>query len=347
MSHSLRAIAAWDTQAQRQMEDLLNRQGIRRDGNLDYSCGIFDENEELIATGSCFDNTLRCLAVSGEHQGEGLLNEVVGHLMEVQLSRGHSHLFLYTKERSARFLGDLGFYEIAWVPGELVFMENRRRGFRDYCAALEKTRVPGQRIAAVVMNANPFTLGHRYLIQQAARENDVVHLFLLSQEAGPIPHQVRRMLVEKGIADLPTVILHETGPYMISSATFPSYFLKDSDQVIRAQAALDLAVFGKIAACLNIGHRYVGQEPASHVTALYNETMLRKLPEMGIVCHVIPRLERDGQVVSASTVRQRIQQGQVEAIADLVPPETYAFFQSPQGAQVRRRLEAQADVTHY
>ena len=140
---------------------------------------------------------------------------------------------LYTKPDSAQYLSDLGFYEIVRVPGSLVFMENRRGGFDRYCASLSPKPQEGQSTAGVVMNANPFTLGHRHLVERAARENDVVHLFVLSEEAGPIPSAVRRELVEQGVRDLPNVFCHATGPYLISSATFPSYFLKDSDTVIR------------------------------------------------------------------------------------------------------------------
>lgn len=344
---TLRQIRPSDRYAQAQMDALLLREGIRRDGNLDYSCGVFDEDDTLIATGSCFDSTLRCLAVSGDHQGEGLLNQVIGHLMEVQAHRGNSHLFLYTKPSAARFLSDLGFYEIARVDGTLVFMENRRNGFSGYCAALEKQRTDAAKVAAIVMNANPFTLGHRHLVAQASAENDAVHLFLLSQEAGPIPHDVRRKLVEAGIADFPNVILHETGPYMISSATFPSYFLKDADTVIRTQAALDLTVFARIARQLNIQHRYVGEEQTSHVTALYNQTMAECLPKLGIQCHIIQRLEVRGRAVSASTVRQAIHDGQLEAIRELVPESTFRYFSGPEGEDVRSAIQKASDVVHY
>ena len=246
MSDTLTTILLNDTSAQKQMDVLLEQEGIRRDGNLDYTCGLFDEDWKLAATGSCFGNTIRCLAVSNDRQGEGLLNQIVTHLMEVQAERGNTRLFLYTKPKSAKFFGNLGFYEIARVEGNLVFMENRRRGFGDFCSALEKAR-RGGRSAAIVMNANPFTLGHLHLVERAAAENDTVHLFVLSEEAGPIPFAVRKRLVEAGTAHLPNVVRHDSGPYIISSATFPSYFLKDEDTVIRTHAALDLEIFGKIA----------------------------------------------------------------------------------------------------
>lgn len=343
MSEFVRPISSRD---QGQMDELLTAEGIRRDGNLDYSCGIFDEDDRLVATGSCYGPTLRCLAVDHRRQGEGLLNQIMEHLIQVQLERGNTHLFVYTKPSAARQIGDLGFYEIARVGRELVFLENRPNGFSRFLSGLKKGDAPAERTAAIVMNANPFTLGHRYLVEQASRENETVHLFLLSEEFGPIPHAVRRQLVEAGIRNYGNVILHETDDYLISSATFPSYFLKEGDQATITQAALDTAVFGKIAAHLGIGRRYVGEEPGSHVTALYNTVLKRELPKLGVDCVEIPRLAVAGMAVSASTVRQAIHDGRLEDIRDLVPESTYRFFAGPEGASVRAAIRKEENVIH-
>lgn len=346
MGDTLTAVSPGDARAQKQVETLLEQEGIRKDGHLDYTCGLFDEDWKLMATGSCFGNTLRCLAVDRTRQGEGLLNQVVSHLIEVQAQRGNTHLFLYTKPQSAKFFGDLGFYEIARVDGSLVFMENRRQGFDRYCAALEEDRQEGCS-AAIVMNANPFTLGHLCLAERASAENDAVHLFVLSEEAGPIPFAVRRRLVREGTAHLANVICHDSGPYIISGATFPSYFLRDEDAVIRAHAALDLAVFGKIAPRLGVTRRYVGEERASHVTALYNQEMAARLPGLGVECRVVPRLEREGAPVSASTVRQAIHDGRLEDIRPLVPDSTWSYFSAPEAAPVIAAIQKTQDVIHY
>jgi len=343
MSEFVQPIPSW---AKGQMDELLTAEGIRRDGNLDYSCGIFDADEHLIATGSCYGPTLRCLAVDHRRQGEGLLNQIVGHLIQVQLERGNTHLFVYTKPSAARQIGDLGFYEIARVRRELVFLENRAGGFSRFLSNLKRGDAPAERTAAIVMNANPFTLGHRHLVEQASRENDIVHLFLLSEEFGPISHAVRRRLVEAGIQDYSNVILHETDDYLISSATFPSYFLKDGDQAARAQAELDTAMFGKIAAQLGIGRRYVGEEKTSHVTALYNAVLKEAVPGYGVQCVEIPRLTVEGRAVSASTVRQAIHDGRLEDIRNLVPESTFRFFASAEGAAVRAAIEREANVIH-
>ncbi len=343
---SLGIISSRDPRTQAQMDELLRAEGIRRDNNLDYSCGVFDEDGSLIATGSSFKNTLRCLAVSSAHRGEGLMNQVVSHLLEKQMERGNSRVFLYTKVKNDRIFRDLGFYEIARVDGELVFMENRRDGFSRYLKQLEKTRREGSS-AAVVMNANPFTLGHRHLIERAAAENDVLHLFLLSEEAGPIPFSVRKTLVREGIADLNNVILHDSGPYMISSATFPSYFLRDEDAAILAHARLDLTVFGKIAAVLGIMARYAGEEKTSHVTALYNETMAAELPARGVSFRMIPRLALRGETVSASSVRQAIHDGKLAEYAYMLPESSLRYFESEAAAPVIAAIRAMEEARHY
>ena len=70
MADTLIAVSPKDTRAQRQLDALLEQEGICRDGNLDYTCGLFDADWKLAATGSCFGNTIRCLAVDRDRQGK-------------------------------------------------------------------------------------------------------------------------------------------------------------------------------------------------------------------------------------------------------------------------------------
>lgn len=204
--YTISKIYPTDKRSLTQLDALLEQEGITRDANLDYICAIYDEEYQIIATGSCFANTLRCFAVSKSHQGEGLLNTIITHLIDIQYQRGNMHLFLYTKIESAKFFKDLGFYEIAKVSDTLVFMENRKNGFSDYLAELSKTKKDGFS-AALVMNANPFTLGHQYLVEKAASECDTLHLFIVSEEASLVPFSVRKKLVLDGTAHVPNVIL--------------------------------------------------------------------------------------------------------------------------------------------
>lgn len=344
MSYSLETISPLDRRSNAQMDELLKAEGIRRDGHLDYSCGLFDDDGKLVATGSSYGNTLRCLAVSSSHRGEGLMNQVVSHLSERLLNNGYFHQFLYTKEKNYRIFADLGFYEIARIEGQLVFMENRKGGFERFLSSLGDVKKDS---ACIVMNANPFTLGHRYLIEKAASENSFVHLFLLSEEAGPIPFAVRKKLVLEGIKDLENVIFHESGPYMISSATFPSYFLADEDTAINAHAILDLKIFSKIAFHLDIHSRYAGSEKTSHVTGLYNSVMANELPKYGIKFVEVERLSKEGETVSASTVRQAIHDDKFSEVVNMLPESTARYFQSSEAESVIRAIKAMKDPRHY
>jgi len=336
-----------DKRTNAQVDALLEQEGIRRDANLDYTCVMFDSDYQAIATGSCFGNTLRCMAVDHRHQGEGLMNEIVSHLVQIQYERGHLHLFLYTKCSSAKFFGDLGFYEIARIEDQIVFMENRKDGFSRYLDQLAKSRIDAPKVAAIVMNANPFTLGHQYLVEKAAGENDAVHLFMVSEDASLFPYAVRKKLILEGTRHLTNIRYHDSGPYIISQATFPSYFQKDAEAVIASHANLDLAIFTKIAHRLGITSRYVGEEPTSVVTGLYNQVMQQRLPEAGIQCIVIPRRAEQGEVVSASTVRKAIQEGNWERVREQVPPTTWDFLQSEAARPILAKIQKEQDVVHY
>ncbi len=346
----LSQIRPTDRRGLKQMDELLAREGIERDKNLDYSVGLFDEDYNLVGTGSCFGNTLRCLSVSSDHQGEGLLNQILTHLIEYQYGRGNTRLFLYTKCNTAKFFGDLGFYEIARVEGKVVFMENRRDGFRHYLDQLKAESpdsAPGQTAGAVIMNANPFTLGHQYLLEQASSQVDLLHVFVVSEDVSLVPFPVRRQLVKDGSAHLFNLAHHQTGSYMISNATFPSYFLKDSDTVIRSHAKLDIAVFLQIADALGITRRFVGEEPFSQVTGIYNQVMKEDLTKNGIVCTIIPRKSGINGVISASTARQLLKENNMEQFHSMVPPSTWSFFTSPEAEPVLQRIRSSQNVRHY
>lgn len=349
-----------DVNTNRLINDLLIQEGIRRDGHLDYTCAMYDNDMNVIATGSCFGNTLRCMAVDHHHQGENLMNEIVTHLIQYQYSKSNVHLFLYTKCNSAKFFGSLGFYEIARVDNQLVFMENRKNGFRDYISKLQKNVSVQEKdikenslysnkasVSAIVMNANPFTLGHQYLVEQACVSSDLVHLFIVSEDASIVPFDVRKKLVIAGTSHLSNICYHDSGPYIISNATFPSYFQKDEKTVIEGHALLDLTIFSEIASVMHITNRFVGEESNSFVTSIYNEIMQRELPCKGIACTIIPRKKIGSSAISASTVRQTIKDENWELLGKLVPKSTLDFFQSDEAVPIIAKIRKESNVIHY
>jgi [citrate (pro-3S)-lyase] ligase len=323
----------------RKLEEFLKKEGIKLDENLEYTVGIYD-GDKLMATGSFFRNTLRCLAVNSEYQGLGILNKVVSHLLNEQYVRGYNHIFLYTKCSTDGFFRDLGFYEIVRVKDLVVFMENKFHGVKNYSEALAKSKVEGESVASIVMNANPFTLGHLHLIEKAAEENDIVHVFAVSEEASVIPFEVRYELIKRGTQHLNNVILHKAGSYIISSATFPSYFIKEDKAVVEAHARLDLEVFKTyIVPTLGIKSRYVGEEPYCEITKTYNNIMKQVLEEQGIHCKIVPRLESHNEAISASRVRELIRNNNIEKIKEIVPKSTYEYFISEEAKPLINKIK--------
>ncbi len=303
---------------------LLERCGLTPDRQADTILLVW-EDEELIATGSRLGNLLKCIAVDSSHQGQDLTATVLTHLRQDALQAGHRHLFLYTKPRNKQLFASLFFYPIAQTDSVLL-MENKPGGIGEFLDSLPVSATSGT-VGAVVMNCNPFTLGHRYLIETAAKDCDRLYVFVLSEDKSHFRAQDRMAMVQAGTADLSNVTVLPTGPYLISSATFPTYFLKEQAKIQDAQCELDVAVFAAYyAPKFGITRRYVGTEPFCGVTAQYNRALESLLPSHGIALCQIPRLESGSAPISASAVRELLSAGNREAIASLVPKSTYDYL---------------------
>ena len=129
-------VSPGDLRMMEEVQALCQASGIRLEDHLDYTCAMLDDNGHIMATGSCLGHTLRCIAIHRTFQGEGLLNSLITHLIQIQMDRGISHVFVYTKPHIATFLHSLGFYEIARVQDIVSFMENRKHGFKRYLQSL-------------------------------------------------------------------------------------------------------------------------------------------------------------------------------------------------------------------
>lgn len=346
MFEEIRQIRPTNRKALADLDALLLKEGIEKDGNLDYTVGLFDGDDNLLATGSAFMNTLRCLAVDSKYQGEGYLNKIVTHLLQYQTEKGNSHVFLYTKCDKAKFFESLGFFEIVRVEDRVVFMENKRGGFKKYLDSLALTKKEGVQ-GAIVMNANPFTKGHLHLVKTALNMCDTLHIFVVSEDISLVPFSIRYRLIKEGCASFNNIVFHETGSYLISSATFPSYFLKDADIVSHAHSRLDMEIFGKIARAVGITKRFVGVEKASKVTKIYNDTMKELLPKMGVEVVEIERLAIKDTAISASSVRLALKNDDSESLRLLVPPSTYDFFMSDEAKPIIEKIKNTNDVVHH
>ena len=306
--------------------------GLKYDERIGFSLCLV-EDERIAASGSLDGNVLKCIAVSPLLQAEGLAARIVSGLVDEAARNGIFHLFLFTKPENESLFGNLGFYVIA-KTGEALLMENRKTGVADFVAALQKPAggCGGAAVGAVVMNCNPFTRGHQYLVETAAGRCGLLHVFVVSENKSAFPADVRYRLVTAGTAHIPNVLVHPTGPYLISAATFPDYFFKDTVSPGEINTVLDLTVFAeRFARPLNISRRFVGTEPRDPVTAAYNRQMADFLPRRGIEVIEIERLETGGTAVSASRVRELLAENKMEAIRELVPPATFEFLLTGKG----------------
>ena len=307
-----------------QWSALLAKTGLTPETAPEYTVLVWD-GSDLIATGSRDGSLLKYLAVDPARQGEDLTATVLTHLRQEAFAAGCRHLFLYTKPRNRFMLQGLFFYPVAQTK-DVLLMEDRKDGLKQFLQDLPRFS-EAKTIGAAVMNCDPFTNGHRYLIETAAKDCDRLYVFVLSEDRGHFPAKDRLELVRAGTADLPNVTVLETGPYLISAATFPTYFLPDRDQAGAAQCHLDVEIFGRhLAPTLGITRRYVGTEPLSALTDDYNRTLAARLPEYGIELRQIERLERGGAAISASRVRKLLKTRDLEAIRPLVPPTTYSYL---------------------
>lgn len=307
---------------QRSLQDrlraFLSACGISYDPCVQFTALLMEE-DEIIATGSMDGAVIKCVAVSPAHQGEDLTGQIMTVLVQHAAQKGMRHLMLYTKPRNQHLFIPFGFHPVIRTA-DVLLMENQHSGLVSFFSGLEKPRDERTPVGCIVANANPFTLGHHYLAEQASKECAWVHLFILSEEKGMFPAEKRLELARASCADLPNVLVHPTGPYMVSAATFPTYFLKDKNQAAAAQCELDVRLFGeKIAPALGITRRYVGTEPLCPVTAGYNERMKALLPEYGVQLIEIERKTDALGPISASRVRALLEQGNMDGLASLLP----------------------------
>lgn len=364
------------TPRQRQrIEAFLKRNSLRFD-DMHYYAAITDDDGEMIAGGGLKGNVIKCVAVDDAHKGEAIANTLISHLIAHANEEGHSNVMLFTKPKNRQLFESLSFRLLAEAP-EAVLMETGIGGINNMVEQLKKIKEEGEVCkennqeckeeektnldittpqhlnpsapqplttttplrGVVVMNCNPFTLGHRYLIEQAAKQVERLFVMVVREDCSLFAYAERKAMVEQGVAHLKNVTVIDGSEYAISQATFPTYFLKRLDDAADTQMLLDLDLFRRhIAPALGATVRFVGTEPTDQLTRRYNELMHEVLTDV----REISRLEKDGNAVSASRVRKAMEQGDMSTIRQLVPPTTLPYIIAHLATQA---LQAELDTT--
>jgi len=322
--------------------------------SVDYTMVLYTLNNEIIGTGSYKNHILKYVAVAPKYRATAAFSQIVTHLMDKLLTH-HKHIFVYTLPRNTQVFEGLGFTEIATAPPLFSVLEFGYENIKTYQGYLRanKIQTSTQPVSAMVVNCNPFTNGHKYLIEKAAFESRILYLFVVEEDKSSFPFEVRWKLIEEGIRHLTNVVMLRGGHYVVSGTIFPSYFLKNQceEDISEKQAELDIRTFIRyIAPILGITRRYVGTEDYCKTTLAYNNAMKKFLPEAGIELIEIPRLVQTDRanvehIVSASKIRKAIQNHELENVLPFLPEVTSNFLRSEESREIREKI-ANSDNRH-
>jgi len=318
-------------EAEAEIRSLLHDNGLDLDEQVDTFV-VCRENGRIVGCAGLDRDVVKDVAVASSLRGTAVSLRLGSVVVKLAAVHGHHDLFLYCRPDSVQWFRGWAFHPLVEVPGVITLMENNPLNLPKYIEKLSRERRPGTTIGGIVMNANPFTLGHRFLAESAAKDCDWLHVFVVKEEAAQFSYSDRFRLVTEGLADIGNVTVHHGSKYIISRATFPGYFLKDKATVEHCFCGIDLLMLREhIAPALGINRRYVGSEPLDATTNSYNAGMKHWLSETPsaaapIETIVIERLTVDGSPVSASKVRALLARGDLGGVEKLVPPPTLAFL---------------------
>jgi len=309
---------------------------------------IYNLNNEIIGTGSLNGNTLKYVVVAPEFRDSTAFPIIVTCLTDKALEN-HKQCFVYTKPETAKLFQALGYSLIASAEPLFSVLEFGYKTIKDFQHHLKQNKIETStnNVAAIVVNCNPFTKGHRYLIEKASEENELVYLFVVSENLSAFPFEIRWKLIKEGISHLNNVKMLSTGPYIVSGAIFPNYFLKNEswNLISEKQAEIDVKIFVEyIAPILGIKKRYIGTENYCLTTAAYNTAMHKILPENGIKVIEYERISArentdDKNYISASKIREAIKQDKLNDVLSSLPECTKKFLLSEDSAIIRQKIK--------
>ncbi|EAT15649.1 [citrate (pro-3S)-lyase] ligase [Desulfuromonas acetoxidans] len=308
------------------VEQFLARFDLDYEPEHDDLLGVWDAGGQLVACGARQQALLKMIAIDPAEQDSPMFGQLVGTLVKKGFEAGVETFFVVTRPQHTLSFEAVNF-RLLCLTDQVALLEYGP-GLSAYIERHHNVRHHGNN-GAVVVNANPFTLGHRYLIETAAQQVDRLYVFVVEEESSSFPFAVRYDLVCQGVADLDNVEVLPSGPYAVSAITFPGYFLRDSALVEAQQHQLDAVLFARqLAPRFTICRRFIGSEPYCAVTRRYNEALKKILPTLGIDVVEVPRATTNGGAISASTVRELLQQRAINTLEKLVPSTTLNYLES-------------------
>lgn len=229
--------------------------GLAFQPGFDDLVGVHEQGS-LVAVGARAGRVLKMLAIAPAHRGGPLLGEIVSALVARGIEAGLDALFVFTKPAYAASFAALNFTLLA--EQEQAVLLEFGNGLKHWLAANSYWRRPGAN-GALLVNGEPFSRGHRQLIETAARQVDHLYVLLSAEERSDLPFPVRWRLAVDGVRDIANVVVLDLAHYRIGAATFPTYFLKPDDPVAKIRAELDATLFAtRIAPFFGIARYFTG-----------------------------------------------------------------------------------------
>jgi len=327
------------------VRDFLHVLGFEFDpAEVECTMIVYNLKGDIVGTGSHKGRILKYVAVAPKFRDTTAFALIVTYMTE-KLLKIYKHTFVFTRpENSVRFCG-LGYTLIATAEPLYAVLEFGFESISTYQDYLKTLIVPVKThaVAAIVVNCNPFTKGHQFLIEKAAGENEVVYLFVVEEDLSAFPFSVRWELIRKGVGHLKNVVMVRGGMYIVSGTIFPAYFLKNEtvSDVMQRQAELDVKTFANyVVPVLGIKRRYVGTENFCKTTEAYNLAMKTILPLFGVEVIEVTRLATGNDYISASKVREAIKSDNLEAVLEYLPDSTRDFLFSDASLEIRLKIKA-------
>lgn len=338
----------------RMVEAFLQDNALRLD-DVDYYAGVFRvDGDEMLAGGGLKGSVVKCLAVRSDCRDEALSCRMVSHLVSVANAAGHQVVRLFTKPSNRVVFESMSFRLLAEAP-EAILMETGVGGIDTYRRYLGSVRdavatdSDAGEAGVIVMNANPFTLGHRYLVEQAAQKVARLYVIAVKEEASLFSYDERLAMIRSGVAHINNVTVCEGSDYAVSATTFPTYFLKRLSDASDTQMMLDIDLFRRhIAPALGAAVRFVGSEPTDMLTRRYNEIMKQMLPRvveterLTVQTALREAVGDTPAAVSASLVRAAMGRHSLWEAASMVPQTSVPYIISHLATQA---LQAELDTT--
>lgn len=299
--------------------EFLSNNDLEYDYDVDL-CLVIKNKDKIVASACRKNNIFKMIAVDKEYQSLDYVAKLVSELIFISHKENLYHYFIFTKSMYFSHFINLNFKLL--VEFENVgLLEYGTIKFENYYQQYEMDK--NKNNGVIVMNCNPFTLGHRYLIESSAKLVDNLIVFIVEENKSLFNFSDRIFLVKEGCKDLKNVKVIPSGPYIISSATFPTYFLKSIDAKTYYYTNIDLLLFKKIMKQMNLSIRFFGEEPNDELTNLYLQ-QAKKVLDNNI--YIFERIKVDNKIISASLVRKYLDEKNYDKIKPLVNDITYNFI---------------------